>query len=114
MAVVQSSQAKNITFNTFVENDLVGQELELIPKSEKFLFVPTSHKWTFNGKKFLCIILTLFLGECAFNKISFKAKEGKFVTGSIEPAVANVVVQAKHKTNGSLLTSTTDSKGKFK
>lgn len=54
------------------------------------------------------------LGECSFNKVSFNAKEGRFVTGSVEPAVESAVVRVKHVNDGSVLTSTTDLKGNFK
>ncbi|KAI6176776.1 hypothetical protein M3Y97_00835400 [Aphelenchoides bicaudatus] len=101
LEAAKGSQSNNVTFSTVIDNEFDGQEMELLPKSNKFLFVPATHTWTFNG-------------ECAFNEIVFKAKEGRYVTGKVEPAVENAAVQAKHKTDGSVLTSTTDSKGNFK
>lgn len=97
----QKQQSTLFSFSTRIDQELTGKEIELIPKSEKFLFTPPKRSFIFDG-------------ECSFNKLNFKASEGKFVTGSIEPAVEHVLVTVKHKSDSSVLKGKTDSKGKYK
>ncbi|KAI6214901.1 hypothetical protein M3Y94_00322600 [Aphelenchoides besseyi] len=100
LSVQQRKTASNHTFITWIDQTLSGNSIIVEPKSEKHLFSPSSHEIAFEG-------------DCLFNAASFRAVEGKYVTGDVKPAVSDVDVKVTNKENGETLTGKTDRNGKF-
>ncbi|KAI6187948.1 hypothetical protein M3Y98_00300800 [Aphelenchoides besseyi] len=100
LSVHERKTASNHTFVTWIDQNLSGSSITVEPKSEKHLFSPSSHEIVFEG-------------DCLFNAASFRAVEGKYVTGDVKPAVSDVNVKVTNKENGETLTGKTDRNGKF-
>lgn len=98
--LVQSSTSK-LSYEFFVPQQYANTQFHFVIKSEKYLFTPTSESF-------------LFKGECINDVVTFKATEGKFVTGKVTPALGDVVVTATNKKDGQVLTGKTSSNGQYK
>ncbi|CAD5215162.1 unnamed protein product [Bursaphelenchus okinawaensis] len=95
------TEKNTASFQFNVKQENVRADVELVPSSKKLLFTPSRHSFTFDG-------------NCNDDLVVFKAVQGKYVEGVVEPALKAIEVTIVNKNNGEKLNGKTDTSGNFK
>ena len=97
-----SGTAKEQRFEFFIDMDQTGNILELVPRSQVFLFKPFLQKIVFDG-------------NCIMEPIYFDTEKGSFIEGSVNPPIEGVDVIGSNDNNPTEVVKVkTDKSGHFK